>query len=144
MIEIANYIDKWLKAKSKAKKEENKVMYTISKIMLNSLYERNKRSKIMIKGVKFQIEDLKGNKIKDVTYHFTELIESKANAFDKFIFDFNLFASAICFSGEYDVIVNWEDIVIMKFSDDVKDIAYIGLYTKDKKRFFNCVNFEFI
>ena len=98
----------------------------------------------MIKGVKFQLEDLSTHTKKEIKYHFTELIESKANAFDKFIFDFNLFASVICFSGEYDVIVNWEDIVMMKFSDDVKDIAYIGLYTKDKKRFFNCVNFEFI
>ena len=34
------YIDKWSESKIKAKKEENKGMYTISKIMLNSLYGR--------------------------------------------------------------------------------------------------------
>ena len=35
---FTEYVDKWTAEKIKAKKEENKVMYMISKLMLNSLY----------------------------------------------------------------------------------------------------------
>ena len=99
----------------------------------------------MIKGVKFQLEDLRNSEKKEVKYHFKELIESKANAFNQFIFDFTLFASEICFSGEYDVEIDWENIVMKKFSDDVKNIAHLGFWVKDTKLSpFICSNFEFI
>ena len=105
----------------------------------------NRISKTIIKGVKFQLEDLSNNKKKEIKYHFTELIESKTNAFNKFIFDFSLFASVICFSGDYEVEIDWEHIVMRKFSDDVKDIDYLGIWVKDTKLHpFICSNFEFI
>lgn len=35
---FTEYVDRWTEQKIKAKKEENKIMYSISKLMLNSLY----------------------------------------------------------------------------------------------------------
>ena len=122
------------------------VEMTTEKLKFNRQNIKNERSKAMIKGVKFQLEDLNTHTKKEIIYHFKKSIESKANAFGKFIDDFSLFASAICFSGEYEVVIDWDSIVMRKFSDDIKDIDYIGLYIKDKglRRFFTCSNFEFI
>lgn len=117
---------------------------TTEKLKFNRQNIEKERGKTMIKGVKFQLEDLSTHTKKEIKYHFKELIESKSKAFGKFIDDFSLFASVICFSGEYEVEVDWDNIVIMKFSDDVKDISYIGIYVKDPKSKFICSNFEFI